>query len=110
MQLNGGDGIPTVTMVVQEQEEGVQENIMAKGREDESVSFEELHEQFLARLQDLDDNQGANGSTLLKLQDMFATAYAESLQDQAGLLDLLSSLEKACAMGDAIVSKYQVTA
>ena len=106
-QPNGGDGIATPMDVQQKQ--GLQE-MMTNEDDDVAMSFEELHEKFRSRLQDLDDNQGANGITLLKLQDMFATAYSESLQDQAGLFDLLSSLEKACSLGDAIISKYEVMA
>ena len=102
---HASDGIATPRDVQQEQ--SLQE-MMTNEDNDEAMSFEELYEQFRSRLQDLDDYQGANGIALLKLQDMFATAYAESLEDQAGLVDLLSSLEKMCSVGDAIISKYEV--
>jgi len=85
---------------------GLQEN--TTNDDEESMSFEELNEKYRSGLQDLDDNQDANAVTLLKLQDMFATAYGQSLEDQACLLDMLSSLEKLCAMGDVITTKYDV--
>ena len=103
---NASDGIATPGDVQQDQ--GLQEMATNEDDDEEAMSFEELYEKFRSQLQDLDDHQGANGITLLKLQDMFATAYAESLQDQAGLFDLLSSAEKMCCMGDAIISKYEV--
>lgn len=90
-----------------------EEDVALSGEDDSSsssLSFEELHELFRSQLQELDDNQGTNAITLLKLQDMFTTAHAESLQDHASLLDLLASAEKACIQSDAVIAKYQISA
>lgn len=80
-----------------------------KASEHQGFNFEELHAKFLSDIRDLEDFQDGNSMTLLQMQGIFATSYAESLKDQANLLDLLSSLQKASTMGDEMISTFQQT-
>jgi hypothetical protein len=71
------------------------------------MNFEDLHANFLLDIRDLKDQQDDNGARLLSMQGLFATAYSESLQDQANLIDLLSGVEKVKEMAEELTSKLE---
>lgn len=74
---------------------------------DQGFDFEELHAKFLTDIRDLEDLQEGNTTRLLFMQGIFATSYAESLKDQASLLDLLGNLEKVTATAQEMISRFE---
>lgn len=71
------------------------------------LQFEDIYAKFLGDLRDLEDAQEGNRGLLLSMQDLFATSYAECLQDQAALLDLIGNFEKTSDMADELLARVE---
>eukprot|EP00934_Nitzschia_sp_Nitz4_P006135 Nitzschia sp. Nitz4//scaffold220_size35126//13598//15358//NITZ4_007831-RA/size35126-processed-gene-0.16-mRNA-1//-1//CDS//3329542532//6125//frame0 len=72
-------------------------------------TFEDNYAQFLMDIRDLSDLQENNHSKLREMQGDFATAYAETLQDQAKLLDLVSQFEGIAVVTEELMRDVSIT-
>lgn len=80
-----------------------------RANDHEALNFEDLHAKFLSDIRDLEDHQENNRERLLAMEDLFASAYAETLQDQAQLLDLLYSAEKTSEMAGGLIARFDLS-
>ena len=70
-------------------------------------SFESNYADFQRILQDLTDLHERGDSTVLSMNVNFATAYAETLQDQGELSMMLATLFELNAEMDGQIAAYQ---
>ena len=75
--------------------------------ESPSDDFDDLKARFLSDIRDIQDVQNDNASLLLQIESLFATAYSESLHDQANFLDLLEQLEALESKADATIARFR---
>lgn len=88
-------------------ETSTQAESATNNQDTQGLNFEDLHAKFLMDIRDLNDLQDDNGARLLSMQGLFATAYGESLQAQANLMELLLGVEKATEMAHELTSKLE---
>jgi hypothetical protein len=72
-----------------------------------TMDFGDLHAKFLSDIRDLQDLQDGNGTRLLTMDSVFATAYSVTLYDQAQFLSLIDQLEDLTNESDKTISKFQ---
>jgi hypothetical protein len=72
-----------------------------------TMDFGDLHAKFFSDIRDLQDLQDGNGTRLLTMDSVFATAYSVTLYDQAQFLTLIDQLEDLTKESDKTISKFQ---
>jgi hypothetical protein len=74
---------------------------------DPMESFESNYVECMRNIRDVEDLQGSNESALLEMRVLFATAYAETLEDQAELVTFMTKLDAVNAFMDGQMEEAQ---
>ena len=74
---------------------------------DSEIFFEEGYANFQRMIRDLADDHEREGNALLDLNDLLATAHAETLEDQADLAMFLGDIRRFNADLDDQIREYE---